>query len=213
VSTPNDPQNQQPQGQPQQQPPYGQQPQPSQYGQQPQPPQYGQPQYNGVPPQQPYGYAAPPPPAYDYSAAPPPIQPSEEKSYAILTHVLSIFFGWIPALIMFLIYRQRGPFIRAHVVTEWNFQLTVLIADAAGLVILLIGYFITIGSVVAISSQGSEPTGLPAGAVVGFIILGLGYFVLVAVRIIAIVFGIIASIRANRGQFYQYPLAFRFVKA
>jgi uncharacterized protein len=192
VSYPNDPQSQPPQ--------YGQQPQ---YGA-PQQPPYGAPQ------QPPYG--APPPPAYDYSAAPPPIQPSEEKSYAVLTHVLSIFFGWIPALIMFLIYRQRGPFIRAHVVTEWNFQLSVLIADAVGLVILLIGYFITIGSVVAISSQGGEPTGLPAGAVVGFIILGLGYLVLVAVRIIAIVFGIIASVRANRGQFYQYPLAFRFVK-
>jgi uncharacterized Tic20 family protein len=40
----------------------------------------------------------------------------------------------------------------------------------------------------------------------------LGYLVIIAVRIVGTIFSIIGAVKANRGEFYQYPIAIRFVK-
>ena len=83
-----------------------------------------------------------------YSGAPQPLSPNDEKLYATLTHIGGIFFSVLPALIVFLVFKDRGPFIRAHRVTALNFQLTMLIAAAVGsvLVFVLIG-FLVLGAV------------------------------------------------------------------
>ncbi len=79
-----------------------------------------------------------------YSSAPQPLSPSDEKLYATLTHIGGIFFSVIPALIVFLVFKDRGPFIRAHSVTALNFQLTMLIAAAIGsvLTLVLVGFLV-----------------------------------------------------------------------
>lgn len=83
-----------------------------------------------------------------YSGSPQPLSPNDEKLYATLTHIGGIFFSVIPALIVFLVFKDRGPFIRAHSVTALNFQLTMLIAAAVGsvLIIVLVG-FLVLGAV------------------------------------------------------------------
>jgi Uncharacterized protein conserved in bacteria len=120
----------------------------------------------------------------------------------VLTHVLGIFFGLISALVMFLLYRDRGPFVRAHTVTEWNFQLTTTIFSAVGFVL---AFASVVGSIVTSATSGG---GAPPSIWLFFI----GYFSIVAVRAVATVFGISASVKANQGQFYWYPIAIRFVK-
>jgi uncharacterized Tic20 family protein len=72
------------------------------------------------------------------------MNPADEKLWATLVHVGGIFFGVIPALIGFLVFKDRGPFVRAHSATALNFQLTLLIAEVVGwiLSILLIGFLI-----------------------------------------------------------------------
>jgi hypothetical protein len=40
----------------------------------------------------------------------------------------------------------------------------------------------------------------------------IGFFLMIAVAIASLVFVIIASIKANNGERYRYPFAFRFVK-
>lgn len=121
----------------------------------------------------------PPPPQNPYAAsAQPPLSPSDEKTFAILTHVLGIFFNFIPALIAYLVFRDRGPFIRQHTATALNFQITLIIAYAVGVVTTFI--------------------------VIGFLIL-------IATSILTIVFCIIAAIAANRGEYYTYPIAIKFV--
>jgi uncharacterized protein len=53
-----------------------------------------------------------------------------------------------------------------------------------------------------------------AYAIVGFvlIILGIGILILLALGIAYVVLVIIASIRANSGEFFRYPLTIRFVR-
>lgn len=89
----------------------------------------------------------PPPPQQPYGQyAPAPMSPADEKMWATLVHLGGIFFSFVPALIAYLVLRDRGPFVRAHTAQALNFQLTVLIAGIAGtiLVFLIIGVFVLI---------------------------------------------------------------------
>ena len=73
-----------------------------------------------------------------------PMSPSDEKLWATLIHVGGILFGLWPAVIGYFVLKDRGPFVRAHVTTALNFQLTLLIAFAVGFVtmFILIGFFV-----------------------------------------------------------------------
>jgi len=83
----------------------------------------------------------PPPPPYG-SPYPQPMNQSDEKLWATLIHIGGIFFEFIPALIGYLVLKDRGPFIRAHTAAALNFQLTMLIAGVAGaaLTVVVIGF-------------------------------------------------------------------------
>ncbi|MBX3093957.1 MAG: DUF4870 domain-containing protein [Cryobacterium sp.] len=121
----------------------------------------------------------PPPPQNPYAAsAPQPMNPGDEKTFSILTHILGIFFNFVPALIAYIVFRDRGPFIRQHTATALNFQITILIAYAVGVITTF---------------------------------LLIGFLILIATGILTIVFSIIAAVAANRGEYYTYPVAFKFV--
>ena len=131
-----------------------------------------------------------------------PLGLAEEKQFSLLTHLLSIFFGFVTALVFFIMFKGRGPFVRMHTITEWNFQLTALIVQG-------IGFVLAFGSILssfAMAADGSH--GVPPS--IGLFLVG--YVLVLLVRVVAAVFGIVASVAANRGQFYPYPLAIRFVK-
>jgi uncharacterized Tic20 family protein len=121
--------------------------------------------------------SAMPPPASPYQA-PTQMNPSDEKLWATLIHIGGILFGFVPALIGYLVLKDRGPFIRAHTATALNFQLTILI-------IYIVGGILTLVLV--------------------------GFLVMLAAYILTIVFGIMAALAANKGQYYAYPLSFKFV--
>ncbi|KFF60676.1 hypothetical protein JF66_02885 [Cryobacterium sp. MLB-32] len=73
------------------------------------------------------------PPVNPYQSTGAPLSPADEKLWATLIHVGGIFFCWVPllncvpALIGYLLLRDRGPFIRAHTATALNFQITMAI--------------------------------------------------------------------------------------
>ncbi|TFC66237.1 DUF4870 domain-containing protein [Cryobacterium sp. TMT2-4] len=106
------------------------------------------------------------------------MNPADEKLWATLVHVGGILFYFVPALIGYIVLKDRGPFIRAHTATALNFQLTLLIAYAVGGVLTIIL---------------------------------VGYLVLLAAFVLMVVFGIMAALAANRGEYYTYPLSIKFV--
>jgi uncharacterized protein len=93
-----------------------------------------------------------PPPNSPYAAAPQPMRPEDEKLWATLIHVGGIFFGFIPALIGYLVLKDRGPFVRDHTATALSFQLTMLIAAVVGLILtlILIGFIVLLAVSIAI---------------------------------------------------------------
>lgn len=68
-----------------------------------------------------------------------PLSPSDEKLWATLIHVGGIFFSFLPALIGYIVLKDRGPFIRAHTTTALNFQITLMLAYVAGGITSIIG--------------------------------------------------------------------------
>src|ERR1700712_1509409 len=109
----------------------------------PPPPPPGQPPVGGPP----YGGPPVPPPPTGYTTQQ-PMSPSDQRLWATLIHIGGIIFGFLPALIGYLVLKDRGEFILEHTKTALNFQLTILIAYVVGsiLTFVLIGIFIIIAA-------------------------------------------------------------------
>ncbi|MFE5671466.1 DUF4870 domain-containing protein [Agromyces sp. NPDC056523] len=104
-----------------------------------------------TPPPPPGGPTPPPPPAgdpgyqqgYQQNVA---MSPQDQRLWATLIHVGGIFFSFVPALVGYLVLKDRGNFVREHSATALNFQITMLIANiVAGILwVLIIGIFLSI---------------------------------------------------------------------
>jgi len=97
----------------------------------------------GPPPPPPQGPPAPPQNPYGQSQQ---LSPSDEKLWSTLVHIGGIFFSFVPALLGYLILKDKGPFVREHTATALNFQITMAIAYVVGIVttFIVIGIFILI---------------------------------------------------------------------
>ncbi|HYJ38060.1 MAG TPA: DUF4870 domain-containing protein [Chitinophagaceae bacterium] len=101
---------------------------------------------------------------------------SEEKTLAILSHVLCLVAWLIPALVIYLIKKDESAYVTAHAKESLNFQITV--------------------TLVAI--------------VLAITIIGL--FLLWLVGLVAMIFVIIATIKASENKLYKYPFSIRLIK-
>ena len=78
------------------------------------------------------------------------IPTGDERTMAILVHVLSIFFWFIPSLVVYLLKKDESKFIAYHAKEQLNFQITISIVYLL-LVVTLIGLlFIWIPGIVAL---------------------------------------------------------------
>jgi len=62
----------------------------------------------------------------------------QQRNYALVVHILSLFFPFLAPLIGYVILRERGEFIAQHTRAALNFQITVIIASVL-LAITLVG--------------------------------------------------------------------------
>jgi uncharacterized protein len=79
-----------------------------------------------------------------------PLSPAEERTWATITHVVSGgamvlsagTLGFVASLVIYLVFRDRGPFVRAHAANAVNVQLTALIGLILSgvLMIVLVGF-------------------------------------------------------------------------
>ena len=106
----------------------------------------------------------PPPPAQPpYGVAPGqdvvtnPMKPSDERTTGMAAHLVALgatvlssgFLGFVCALVMYLVFRDRGPFVRAHAANALNIQILagIVMLVSLPLMLLLVG-FLTFGAAV-----------------------------------------------------------------
>ncbi|MCC2313382.1 DUF4870 domain-containing protein [Cellulomonas xiejunii] len=124
---------------------------------------------------------SPAPPAWTPPPPAPPLRPDEERTWAILVHVLPLLGpGFLVPLVVWLVFRGRGPFLEHHAKESLNFQITALIA-------------------------------LVVSAVVWVVSLGLVPFLFFGVLVAWFVLCILAAVAASRWEWYRYPATLRLV--
>lgn len=103
-----------------------------------QPDQGGRQPYSGQPAPPP---PPPPPPGYSQGygqQSQAPVSPSDARMWSLFAQLGGIFFSFIPALVIYVIYKDRDPFIRRHSAQALNFQIFVLIGYAISFVLTFI---------------------------------------------------------------------------
>ena len=93
-------------------------------------------------------------------AVPPTVSPSEERTMGTLAHAIPLVamvvsagtLGFVASLILFLIYKDKGPFVRAHAANSLNVQITtgIVLLVSIPLMFVLIG-FLTFAAAVVIA--------------------------------------------------------------
>ena len=70
---------------------------------------------------------------------------ADDKTMAILAHILTLVLGFIAPLIIYLVKKDSSAFATYHAKESLNFQLTLLIAFIISVILwlILIGFFIT----------------------------------------------------------------------
>ena len=128
------------------------------------------------------------PPTTDYASAayPGSLSPAnkDEQTMGMLAHLLGIFTGFLGPLIIWLVKKDQSKYIDEQSKEALNFQISALI------VIL----------------------GCLAFVFIPFLGLCLVPLLSVAAHITRLVFSIIGTVEANKGQMYRYPLTYRFIK-
>lgn len=91
--------------------------------------------------QQPSQPPPPPPPApgpvYGQQVQA-PVSPSDARMWAMFAHLGGILFYFVPSLVIYLIYKDRDPFVRSHALQALNFQIIATIAYAVSWVLTLV---------------------------------------------------------------------------
>ena len=128
---------------------------------------------------------------------------NEEKNSALFAHLASFgslifpFGNIIGPMIVWLIKKDQSEFVDEHGKESLNFQITYTIV-----LLILVG----LGAGFAISSgfQGFE--GGIAISIIFFLILIIVY------ALMALVFVIIAAVKASKGEMFRYPMSIRFIR-
>jgi uncharacterized Tic20 family protein len=134
-------------------------------------------------------------PQQPYSAPVPgaPLSAAEDRQWAMWSHIGGVaalfWLGWLPPLILWLVYKDRGSLTREESKESLNFQITITIALVANAIL---------GVILGIATLGFW-----------FLIQTLLHWAIVAV---AVIFSIIGGVTVNGGRSYRYPFALRLVK-
>lgn len=125
-----------------------------------------------------------------------PLTPAEDKQWASFAHFGGIL-GFLPALIIFLVFKDRGTLTRQESKEALNWQITWIAANIILSIVLGILTFILV-------------LALPYTA--GSIVAGLLGFIGWLPYIINVVLSIIGGVKVNGGGAYRYPVAVRLIK-
>lgn len=117
-----------------------------------------------------------------------PLSEAEDKQWASFAHLGGIL-SFLPALIIYLVFKDRGAFTNQESKEALNFQIT------------LVGVYIVVWILVAI---------------ITVVTFGLGIlfaqFLPWLVWIAGVVFSILGFVSAKDGKAYRYPFAIRLIK-
>jgi len=126
----------------------------------------------------------PPPPA---ASSAPQLTEAEDRQWASFAHLGGVI-GFLPSLIIWLVFKERGSFTNTEAKEALNFQITVTILYVALNVL---------------------------GVILGAITFGIGGLITFLVPLVwigAVIFSILGFVKSKDGNNYRYPVSIRIIK-
>lgn len=123
---------------------------------------------------------------------------SKDTLLALFSHLGLIVIGFLAPLILFLVCREKSPFIARHAKAALNYALTHLMV--------VFGWF-AVAALIGLTVYLVGQNGM-AGFFTGYILAIIGS---VAVGIATIVFAIMGTVAAAGGKPYRYPICVTFI--
>jgi len=145
----------------------------------------------------PYPQNQPTAPQQGHQAPPATMSPEDERTWGAISHAGAVvamicsagFLGFLASIAVYVIHKDRGPFVRAHAANSLNIQITMFI------------WLVVLGILT-----------IP----IALLTLGLGLVVmlpaLAAAFLIAGVLHVIGALKAYNGEWWNPPFTPRFVK-
>ena len=136
-------------------------------------------------------------PQQGYQAQPATMSPEDERTWGAISHAGAVvamicsagYLGFLASIAVYVIHKDRGPFVRAHAANSLNVQISMFI----WLVVATVLYVI-----------------------LGIVTLGVGFFVFLPVFLVPLVFAgilhVIGAVRAFNGEWWDPPLTPSFVR-
>lgn len=121
----------------------------------------------------------------------------DERTWGAISHAGAVvamvvsagFLGFLASIAIYVVHKDRGPFVRAHAANSINLQITMFI------------WWVVVGILYV---------------VLGVVTLGIGFFALIpllfAPPVIAGVLHVVGAIKAYNGEWWNPPLTPQFVK-
>jgi hypothetical protein len=122
----------------------------------------------------------------------------DERTMAVLAHVLQLIGGWIAPLIIFLIKRQ-SRFVSFHALQVLLFEGVVFVLTMIGMMIV----FAAVGISFALSGFQHRPSGPP---VFFFLFFGIFWLGMMGAWVVKLILAIVYGVKAGRGEWSEYPL-------
>jgi uncharacterized Tic20 family protein len=127
----------------------------------------------------------------------------EERTSAMLAHILTIFAGFIAPTIIYVVKRRESRFVAFHALQAALWHLLLFVVFFVGFVAAAVVMFSTVG----FPSPATPPPARGAPPPLGFF---LGFFGLWLVMMLVwasnVGFCIYLAVRANEGKWTRYPL-------
>ena len=147
----------------------------------------------GPDPTRPYGQQ----PETAYRAAPTTMSPQDERTWGAVSHAGAVvamvcsagFLGFLASIVVYVMYKDRGPFVRSHAANSINVQISMFIWLVVAAVLYVILGVVTIG--------------------IGFVVFWPVFFV---PPVIAGILHVVGAVKAYNGEWWNPPLTPQFVR-
>jgi hypothetical protein len=132
-----------------------------------------------------------------YRAVPTTMSPQDERTWGAISHAGAVvamicsagFLGFLASIAVYVVYKDRGPFVRAHAANSINVQVSMFI-------------WLVVAAVLYV--------------VLGLVTLGIGFVVFLPVfvvpPVVAGIMHVIGAVKAYNGEWWSPPFTPQFVR-
>jgi uncharacterized Tic20 family protein len=131
-----------------------------------------------------------------------PVPTADERTMALLAHLLQIFAGFIAPLVIYFVKRE-SEFVKFHALQALIWQLCYTAFFMTGFMFFFLSVFTAAATAASHPHGPNEP---PAVFVASFLLFWFFCLLALAASISNLILAVVCGVKANRGEWARYPI-------